>query len=119
MELSAGELVEKFKSEEAIATDFSKEAKKICQPKSKKQFPIFRSAYLVKELIDKFTKSLHARQIIHFNKAEFLQKFGFTQTDLIENEFLRLADILLTDNDVYSHHKYDIGRTKQNLIYPL
>ena len=42
-----------------------------------------------------------------------------TQTDLIENEFLRLADILLTDNDVYSHHKYDIGRTKQNLIYPL
>ena len=48
MELSAGELVEKCKSEDEIATDFSKEAKKICQPKSKEQFPIFRSAYQVK-----------------------------------------------------------------------
>ena len=42
MDLSAGELVEKCKSEDEIATDFSKDAKKICQHKSKEQFPIFR-----------------------------------------------------------------------------
>ena len=119
MELSAGELVEKCKSEDDIATDFSKEAKKICQPKSREQFPIFRSKYQVKELIDKFTTSVHAGQNTHFNKTEFLQKFDFTQTDLTENEFFRLADILLTDNDVYSHHKYDIGRTKQQFNIPL
>ena len=65
MELSAGELVEKCKSEDEIATDFSKEAKRICQPKSKEQFPIFRSAYQVKELIDKFTTSVHAGQNTH------------------------------------------------------
>ena len=67
----------------------------------------------MKELIDKFTTSLHAGQYTCFNKTEFLQKFDFTQTDLTESELFRLEDILLTDNDVYSHHKYDIGRTKQ------
>ena len=111
MELSAGELVEKCKNEDGIATDFSKEAKRICQPKSKEQFPTFRSAYQVKELTDKFTTNVHAGQNTHFNKTEFLQKFDFTQTDLTENELFRLADILLKDNDVYSNHKYDFGRT--------
>ena len=119
MELSAGELVKKCKNEDEIATDFSREAKKICQPESKEQFPIFRSAYQVKESIDKLTTSLHAGQNTRFNKTEFLQKFNFTQTDLTENEFFRLADILLTDNDVYSFHKYDIGRTKQHFNIPL
>ena len=60
MELSAGQLVEKCKNEEEITTDFSKEAKRICQPKSKEQFPTFRSVYQVRELIDKFTTNVHA-----------------------------------------------------------
>ena len=119
LELSAGELVEKSKNEDEIATDFSKEAKRICQPKSKEQFPTFRSAYQVKELTDKFTTNVHAEQITHFNKTEFLQKFDFLQTDLTENELFQLANILLKDNDVYSHHKFDIGRTKQQFNIPL
>ena len=41
----------------------------ISQPKSKEQFSIFRSAYQVKELIDKFTTSLHTGQNTHFNKT--------------------------------------------------
>ena len=45
-ELSARELVEKCKSEDEIATDFSREAKKICQPKSKNFFQY--SAQLIK-----------------------------------------------------------------------
>ena len=113
MELSAGELVEKCKNVDEIATDFSKEAKNICQPKSKEQFPTFRSAYQVKKLIYKFTTNVHAGQNTHFNKTEYLQKFDFTQTDLTENELFRPADILLKDKDVYSHHKYYTGRTKQ------
>ena len=114
VELSAGELVEKCKSEKEIATDFSREAKKLCQTIIKEPFPIFSLAYQVKELIDKFTTSLQAGQNTRFNKTEFLQKFNFTRTDLTENELFRLADIIHTDNDVYSHHKYDIGRTKYN-----
>ena len=119
MELSAGELVERCKNEDENATDFSKEAKRICQPESKEQFPTFLSAYQVKELIDKFTTNVHAGQNSHFNKTEFLHKFDFTQTDLTENGLFRPADILLKDNDVYSHHKYDIGRTKQQFNIPL
>ena len=116
MELSAREL-EKCKNEDEIATDFSKEAKRICQPKSKEQFPTFRSAYQVKELIDKFTTNVHAGQNTHLNKTEFL-KNSILQTDLTENELFRLADILLKDNDVDSHHKYDIERTKQQFNTP-
>ena len=119
MKLSTGELVEKCTNEDEIATDFSKEAKRICRPKSKEQFPTFRSAYQVKELINKFNTNVHAGQNTHFNKTEFLQNFDFTQTDLTENELFRLADILLKDNDVYSHLKYDIGRTKQQFNIPL
>ena len=74
MELSVGELVEKCENENEITTDYSKEAKRICQPKSKEKFSTFRSAYQVKEIIDKFTTNVHAGQNTHFNKMESLQK---------------------------------------------
>ena len=97
---------------------FLKRQKRYANPNQKNNFQ-YCTAYQVKELIDKFTTSVHAGQNTYFNKTEFLQKFDFTQTDLTENELFRLADILLTDNDVYSHHKYDIGCTKQQFNIPL
>ena len=43
----------------------------------KELFPIFRSAYQVKELIDKFTTSLHAGKNTRFNKNGILTKIRF------------------------------------------
>ena len=44
--------------------------------------------------------------------------FDFTHSDLTDDEFRDLLQILLDDEDVYSHHKYGIGRTKQRLHIP-
>ena len=50
---------------------------------------------------------------------EYLKKFDFKQSDLTDAEFRVLLKVLLDDEDVYSHHKYDIGRTKQKFYIPL
>ena len=41
-----------------------------------------------------------------------------SHSDLTDEEFRVLLKILLDDEDVYSHHKYDIGRTKQKFHIP-
>ena len=42
-----------------------------------------------------------------------MDNFDFTQqSDLTDDELFELIEIIIDDNDVYSQHKYDIGRTK-------
>ena len=36
---------------------------------------------------------------------------SYSQSDSTDDEFRVLLKVLLDDEDVYSHHKYDIGRT--------
>ena len=48
-----------------------------------------------------------------------MNNFDFTQSDLTDDELFELIEIILEDNDVYSHHKYDIGRNKHNFHLPL
>ena len=48
-----------------------------------------------------------------------LKKFDFTQSDLTDDEFRVLLNVLLDDEDVYSNHKKDIGRRKQKFHIPL
>ena len=38
---------------------------------------------------------------------------------MTDDELFELIEIILQDNDVYSHHKYDIGRTKHKFHLPL
>ena len=116
MEISAEEIVQKCKNESEIATDFSVEAKTICKPKTTEQFPKFRSSDQVTDLIKTFVRNFTDQNKFYY---EFLQKFDFTQSDLTQEEFFELAKVLIADNDVYSHHKYDIGRTKQKFNIPL
>ena len=40
---------------------------------------------------------------------KFLHNFDFTQSELTNDKLFELIEIILEDNDVYSHHKYDIG----------
>ena len=50
---------------------------------------------------------------------KFLSDFDFTQSDISDNEFADLIQKLIEDQDVYSHHKYDIGKTKHKFHIPL
>ena len=46
-------------------------------------------------------------------EQDFLKKFDFSETDLLDNEIAYLLRILVNDLDVYSHHKYDVGKISQ------
>ena len=118
------EIVNKCKSDAEVATDFSNDAKTLCKPNNTEQLPRFRtteqnhfiSHEFVQEGLDTRPKDA-SKNYAHY--IEYLKKFNFTQSDLTDDEFRVLLKVLLDDEDVYSHHKYDIGRTKQKFHIPL
>ena len=50
-----------------------------------------------------------------FSKSdrEFLKKIDFSQSDINDAQLLDLMNFLARDKDVYSQHKYDVGKIKQ------
>ena len=48
-----------------------------------------------------------------------MDDFDFTQSELTYDKMFELLEKILKDIDVYSHHKYDIGRTKHKIHLPL
>ena len=112
------EIVNKCKNDAEVATDFSNDAKTLCKPNNTEQFPKFRTTEqnhfiiheVVQEGLDTRPKDA-SKSYAHY--IDYLKKFDFTQSDLTDDEFRALLEVLLDDEDVYSHHKYDIGRTKQ------
>ena len=46
---------------------------------------------------------------------EFLKKFDFSQSDINDAQLLDLMKLLARDNDVYSQHKYEVGKIQQKL----
>ena len=125
LEIIESELIEKCKEDEReLATDFSTEAKELCRPKVNDQFPKFKDKLQSNRIINKadsdflIKQNRNTVQDIEYLER-FLDNFNFTQSDLTDDELFELVEIILQDNDVYSHHKYDIGRTKHKFHLPL
>ena len=89
-----------------LETDFTKDSKS-CQPPCKEQFPILRPKELNNDLIDYYLQ--YQPQEI----KDFFKQFDFQYTDLEDEEFVMLIDMIIDSRDVYSQHKFDIGQTKQ------
>ena len=112
------------KDERELATDFSTEAKELCRPRVNDQFPKFSDKLQINQIINKavsdfvIQQNRHTVQDIEYLE-KFLDNFDFPQIDLADDELFQLIKIILQDNDVYSHHKYDIGRTKHKFHIPL
>ncbi len=86
-----------------LATDFTEEARS-CQPDTSDiQFKIFRPKGTNRALLSQFRSE----------DAHFLKSFDFQYSDLNDTELIELMKILIEDSDVYSKHKYDIGKIKQ------
>ena len=117
-------IVNRCKNDAEIATVFSNDAKTLCKPNNTEQFPKFRTNEqnhfiiheVVQEGLDERTKDA-SKNFAHY--IEYLKKFDLTQSDLTDKEFRVLLKVLLDDEDVYCHHKYDVGRTKQKFHIPL
>ena len=86
-----------------LDTDFHEELEGSCLPNCKEEIPIHR--------VSTFPENLHH----HFLQDEisFLSPSDFKYSDLTDGELTSLCQIPITDKDVYSRYKYDIGCTKQ------
>ena len=118
------------KNENKITTDFSHDVKNLCRPPLKEQFKKYRNkehydrliAFLVNETFTQYS-SIDKDNSSTLEKFEstikFLSDFDFKQSDISDDEIADVIQMLIEDQDVNSHHKYDIGKTKHKFHIPL
>ena len=111
-ELYADDEIERFSEElllenRELETDFTKDSK-CCQPTSDEQFPVLRE------------KDHNDRLIYHYLQYQpkeitnYVKEFDFQYSDITDEEMILLIVMLVDARDVYSQHKFDVGKTRQN-----
>ena len=45
----------------------------------------------------------------------YVKEFDFQYSDITDEEMVLLIDMLVDSRDVYSQHKFDVGKTRRNL----
>ena len=90
-----------------LETDFNKDSKS-CQPTCDEQFPVLREKDHNNRLIDKYLQYQPKKLINYVNE------FDFEYSDITDEEMVLLIDMLVDARDVYSQHKFDVGKTRQN-----
>ena len=55
----------------------------------------------------------HYLQYQHKELIDYVKKFDFQYSDITDNEMPLLIDMLIDSKDVYSLHKFDVGKTRQ------
>ena len=90
-----------------LETDFTKDSKS-CQPTCDEQFPVLREKDHNNRLIDHYLQ-YQPKELINYVK-----EFNFQYSDITDEEMVLLIDMLVDARDVYSQHKFDVGKTRQN-----
>ena len=93
-------------NETELVTDFTSDAKS-CQQECDEQFPILRPNEENEALIEHYLQ-YQPKELI-----DYVKQFDFQYSDITDNEMTLLIDILIDSKDVYSLHKFDVGRTRQ------
>ena len=93
-------------NEREFETDFTSDAKS-CQPDCDEQFPILRPKELNEALIEHYLR-YQSKELI-----DYVKQFHFQYSDITDNEMTLLIDMLIDSKDVYSLHKFDVGKTRQ------
>ena len=90
-----------------LETHFSKDSES-CQPACDEQFPVVREKDHNNQLID------HYLQYQPEELINYVKEFDFQYSDITDEELVLLIDMLVDARDVYSQHKFDVGKTRQN-----
>ena len=93
-------------NERELESDFTSDAKS-CQPDSDEQFPILRPKEQNEALIEHYLQ-YQPKELI-----DYVKQFDFQYSDITDNEMPLLIDMLIESKDVYSLHKFDVGKTRQ------
>ena len=89
-----------------LETDFTKDSKS-CQPTCDEQFPINREKHHNNRLID------HYFQYQPKELNNYVKEFDFQYSDITDKGMIFLIDIFVDVRDVYSQHKFDVGKLRQ------
>ena len=89
-----------------METDFTSAAKS-CQPDCDKQFPNLRPKKQNEALAEHYLQ-YQPKELIGYVK-----QFDFHYSDITDNGMTLLVDMLIDSKDVYSLHKFDVGKTRQ------
>ena len=92
--------------EKDLESDFTKDSKSF-QPPCDEQFPIIREEDLNNRLIE------HCLQYQPNELVDYIKEFDLQYSDITDEEMTLLIDLLLASQDVYSRHKFDVGKTHQ------
>ena len=87
-----------------LETDFTKDSKSF-QPTCDEQFPVLREKDHNNRLIDHYLQ-YQLEELINYVK-----EFNFQYSDITDEEMILLFDMLVDARDVYSQHKFDVGKT--------
>ena len=93
-------------NEKELETDFTSDVKS-CQPDCDEQFPILRPKEQNEALIEHYLRYQPKESI------DYVKQFDFQYSYVTDNEMTLLIDMLIDSKDVYSLHKFDVGKTRQ------
>ena len=110
-EFYADDKIERYSEEfllenRELETDFTKDSKS-CQPICDEQFPVLREKDHNNRLID------HYLQYQPKEPINYVKEFDLRYSDITDEEMIFLIDMLVDARDVYSQHKFDVGKTRQ------
>ena len=89
-----------------LETDFTKDSES-CQPTCDEQFPVLRENNHNNRLIDHYLQ-YQPKEFINYVK-----QFEFQNSDITDEKMILLIDMLVDAREVYSQHKFNIGKTRQ------
>ena len=95
-------------NEREFETHFTSDAKS-CQPDCDEQFPILSPKEQNEALIEHYLQYQPKKLI------DYVKQLDFQFSDITENEMTLLIGMLIDSKDVYSLHKFNVGKTRQKI----
>ena len=89
-----------------LETTFTKDSKS-CQPTCDEQFPVLLEKDHNNRLIDHYLR-YQPKKLMNY-----VEKFDFQYSDTTDEEKILLIDMLVDARVVFSHYKFDVGKTRQ------
>ena len=101
-----------YLNDKDLETDFTRDAKS-CQPTCDEQFPTFREKDYNNQLIEHYLQN-QPKEFV-----QYVKEYDFQFSDITDEKMTLLVDMLIDSRDVYSQHKFDVGKTCQKFHVPL
>ena len=101
-----------YLKEKELETDFTRNAKS-CQTTCDEQFPTVRETDYNIQLIENHLQ-YQSKELV-----QYVKEFDFQFSYITDEQMTLLMDMLIDSRDVYSQHKFDVGKTRQKFLLTL